>query len=63
MSFIFPLIGAVVGAAGGFTLGEMVRAGYGGAVFDMRLPILLVGAVLGYFVGRLIAGKSSHNEE
>ncbi len=63
MSFLFPLIGAVAGAAGGFTLGEMVRAGYGGAVFDMRLPILLVGAVIGYFIGRLIAKISSSSGE
>ena len=62
MAFLFPLIGTVAGAAGGFAIGQMIRAGYGGEVFDMRLPVLLVGAVSGYFVGRIIAKLSATEE-
>lgn len=64
MTFLLPLIGAVAGAAGGFAIGEMVRVGVDGSAFDVRFLTLMFGAIIGYFGGRVIAGRSSkkHHE-
>lgn len=61
MAFLFPLIGAVAGAAGGFAVGEMMRVGYEGSSFDVRFLTLMVGAIIGYFGGRMMVGKSKDN--
>jgi len=62
MSFLVPLIGAVAGAVAGFYLGEMVHAGYAGIAIDMRYPLLAVGTLLGYFIGRMVAGKPGEHK-
>ena len=63
MSFLIPLIGAVIGAVAGFSLGGIVHAGYGGIAVDMRYPLLAVGILLGYFIGRMVARKpTGHND-
>lgn len=62
MSFLLPLIGAVVGAVAGFSLGEMMQVGYGGATIDVRYPFLAVGTLVGYFIGRLVANKPTEGK-
>ncbi len=57
MSFLLPLAGAVVGAVGGFSIGEMMRVGYEGTAFDARYLLLMIGALVGYFGARLCAGS------
>lgn len=61
MAFLLPLLGALVGLIAGFSLGDMVKAGYGGMAIDMRYPLMAVGALIGYFIGRMIVGK--HEDE
>ncbi len=53
MSFLLPLIGAVVGAVAGFSLGEMMQVGYGGAPIYVGYPFFAVGTPVCYFIGRL----------
>jgi len=65
MTLLLPLIGAIVGAAGGFAIGEMMQIGIGGSAFDARFLTMMIGAIIGYFGGRIFAGRSAdnHHEE
>ncbi len=55
--FLFAIIGALMGAVGGFLvqitpwLGDAVRAGFG-SIFDIESPDLVsIGAMLGFIAG------------
>ncbi len=61
MHFLVPFLVALVGIVLGYSLGDMVKAGYGGMAIDMRYPLMAVGALIGYFIGRMIVGK--HDSE
>lgn len=59
MSLLAQLLGAVFGAGLGFLLGEMMIVGVAGESFDMRLVLAGVGAVIGFTVGKFIAGRAN----
>ena len=57
MAFIAQLLGAIMGAAAGFGLGEMLVVGIDDQAIDMRYIMAGFGALIGFVIGRSIASR------
>jgi len=55
MSILISFLGALIGGAAGFVLGEMTQFWVDGTTFDMRMVSALLGTLIGYFAGHLVA--------
>jgi len=57
VGFLAQLLGAIMGAAAGFGLGEMIIVGVEGETTSLGLYVGAAGMVLGYLIGRFVAGR------
>lgn len=62
VAFLAQLLGAIMGAAAGYGLGEILLVGVGGATVDMRFILAGVGALVGFLIGRFIASFYERSE-
>lgn len=57
MAFVIQAVMAVVGGVAGYAIGEAMIFAVDGSKLDLRLPVALIGVLIGYFIGRLFSPK------
>ncbi len=63
MGFVYPLVGAVLGAVAGQWLGHVLIFNIDGTSIDVRYIVPLLGAVVGYFIGTLFVPKKKKKSD
>ena len=64
MGFVYPLVGAVLGALAGQWLGKTLIFNIDGTSVDVRYIVPLLGAVIGYFIGtRFVPSKKKKPDD